>query len=127
MRNQCALYLKARLTGSRSSTSSWESCARSEMGQYLFAYQMVERKASPAESSLVLQNREGMHNQTRQPTCTAAQRTQLRSTLGHYMELLKTTLVVLTLLAALSSAVLLWLIRHPKTPRTLDFLVGIQL
>src|SRR5690606_32099736 len=43
------------------------------------------------------------------------------------MELLKTTLVVLTLLAALSSAVLLWLIRHPKTPRTLDFLVGIQL
>ncbi|KAA0692494.1 hypothetical protein DT594_16220 [Halopseudomonas laoshanensis] len=43
------------------------------------------------------------------------------------MDIMKTTLIAFTILAALSSAALLWLIRHPKTPRALDFVVGIQL
>ncbi|MDI5922720.1 hypothetical protein QLQ86_18285 [Halomonas sp. LR5S13] len=37
------------------------------------------------------------------------------------------TLLVITVLAALSACLLLWLIRHPKTPRALDFIVGVQL
>ncbi|WP_143759711.1 hypothetical protein [Halomonas sp. TD01] len=40
---------------------------------------------------------------------------------------MKEVLIVLMLLSALSSGVLLWLIRDPKTPKALDFIVGVQL
>ena len=43
------------------------------------------------------------------------------------MEHMKEVLIVLTLLSALSAGVLLWLIRDPKTPKILDFIVGVQL
>ncbi|HEN8797520.1 TPA: hypothetical protein U8251_000032 [Pseudomonas putida] len=43
------------------------------------------------------------------------------------MDIMEISLLALTVLAALSSAALLWLIRNPKTSRALDFLVGIQL
>lgn len=43
------------------------------------------------------------------------------------MDTIKFTLIVITFLAALSAALLLWLIRRPETPRALDFVVGIQL
>jgi len=43
------------------------------------------------------------------------------------MEHMKEVLIGLTLLSALSAGVLLWVIRDPKTPKTLDFIVGVQL
>lgn len=43
------------------------------------------------------------------------------------MDTMKIGLIVMTTLAAISSATLLWLIKHPKTPRALDFVVGVQL
>jgi len=43
------------------------------------------------------------------------------------MEHMKEVLIVLTLLSVLSAGALLWLIRDPKTPKALDFIVGVQL